>query len=497
MRRTDRDPFPSSPRRPGLRRRVTLAAALGAILAGLLAMSLALASPALATARKEPARAQQSQAQQSQARQSQAQTPRLQPPASPAPGTVDARLQPAQASEEPSADPGVFDVLQVNGVLDGIVADSIERALDRAAASGSKGLVLQVDSTHAVISDERLVELAEAIAGSDVPVYAWVGAKASAERRVAQLIAVTEELAVSVGSRFGNVGDLVVPESLLMPAFVAAAPELADSTVNDQEALDLGLAGRDSPTLAFFVLGLPGFESEVVEGDDGAERRPLSTIRFSKLSLLDGWLHSFASPAMAYLLFLIGGGLLIFELYTAGVGIAGVLGAGSFVLACFGLAGLPTRGWALALLVVAMLGYAIDVQTGIPRLWSAIATVCLVIGSLWLYSGLAISWITLAAGIVGLALSMTSGMPSMIRSRFGTPTIGREWMIGAIARAADDIAKEGVVIVGGAPWKARVNRTTPIRKDDPVRVVAIEGLYLEIEPEEGGARDYREMGRRK
>jgi membrane-bound serine protease (ClpP class) len=30
-------------------------------------------------------------------------------------------------------------------------------------------------------------------------------------------------------------------------------------------------------------------------------------------------------------------------------------------------------------------------------------------------------------------------------------------------------------------------------KGDPVRVVAIEGLYLEIEPEEGGARDYREM----
>ena len=32
-----------------------------------------------------------------------------------------------------------------------------------------------------------------------------------------------------------------------------------------------------------------------------------------------------------------------------------------------------------------------------------------------------------------------------------------------------------------------------IAKGDPVRVVAIEGLYLEIEPEEGGARDYREM----
>ena len=59
--------------------------------------------------------------------------------------------------------------------------------------------------------------------------------------------------------------------------------------------------------------------------------------------------------------------------------------------------------------------------------------------------------------------------------------------------ALEEIKKEGVVMIDDAPWRARVNRTTPIAAGDPVRVVAIEGLYLEIEPEEGGARDYREM----
>ena len=62
-----------------------------------------------------------------------------------------------------------------------------------------------------------------------------------------------------------------------------------------------------------------------------------------------------------------------------------------------------------------------------------------------------------------------------------------------ICLRAVGIKREGVVTIDGAPWKARGNRTTPIAKGDPVRVVAIEGLYLEIEPEEGGARDYREM----
>ena len=403
-------------------------------------------------------------------------------------------MSPGAQAQEDSIDPLIFDVVQISGFLDGIVADFIDTSIDRAEANGSGGLILQVNSTRSVITDERLVELAEKIAGSEVPIYAWVGPSgADARGEVAQLLATTDELAVAVGAEFGEFGELVIPESLLMPEFLAVADSLVENTVDEETVITFGLADRDSPTLAFFALDLPGFESEIDTTGDEAVRVPVSPVRFSKLSLFDGWMHTFASPAMTYLLFLIGAALLIFEFYTAGVGIAGVIGAGCFVIGCYGLDVLPTRPWALALLIIAMLGYAIDVQTGVAQLWSVIATICLVIGSLFLFDGFAISWITLLAGIVGISLSMISGMPSMIRTRFGTPTIGRDWMIGYMGEAAEEIKKEGVVLIDGAPWKARVNRTTPIAKGDPVRVVAIEGLYLEIEPEEGGARDYREM----
>ena len=400
-----------------------------------------------------------------------------------------ARSMPAQETLDPAA----FDVVQVSGLLDDIVADHLERLNAETERAGSGGLVLQVNSTDAVVSDERLVALARRIHEAEVPIYAWVGPSgASARGEVAQLLAVTDEIGVSVGSSYGEVGELVIPEELLSPEFLAVAESLRDRTVDEESVREFGLADRDSPILALFVLDLPGFESEIDDSGDEAVRVPVSTVRFWKLPLFDGWMHTFASPPMAYLLFLIGAGLLIFELFTAGVGIAGVIGAGSLILGCFGLAVLPTRWWALALLVIAMLGYAIDVQTGVPRAWSVIATVCLVIGSFFLFDGFAISWVTLLAGIVGVAVSMISGMPAMIRTRFGTPTIGREWMIGVMGEAAEPIRKEGVVVIDGAPWKARVNRTTPIAAGDPVRVVAIEGLYLEIEPEEGGARDYRE-----
>jgi membrane-bound serine protease (ClpP class) len=64
-------------------------------------------------------------------------------------------------------------------------------------------------------------------------------------------------------------------------------------------------------------------------------------------------------------------------------------------------------------------------------------------------------------------------------------------MVGEQGAALADIAPEGTVQVRGAPWRARTNRATPIMAGASVRVVAIDGLLLEVEPEDGGARDYR------
>ncbi|MCB0971666.1 MAG: hypothetical protein KDA97_09165, partial [Acidimicrobiales bacterium] len=87
------------------------------------------------------------------------------------------------------------------------------------------------------------------------------------------------------------------------------------------------------------------------------------------------------------------------------------------------------------------------------------------------------------------------GMPAMVRTRFSTPTIGREWMIGEEGAARTAVSPDGVVEVRGAPWRARTNRATPIAEGDPIRVVEVDGLLLEVEPLTGGAIDYREKRR--
>ena len=74
--------------------------------------------------------------------------------------------------------------------------------------------------------------------------------------------------------------------------------------------------------------------------------------------------------------------------------------------------------------------------------------------------------------------------------------MGREGMVGELGTAEVAISPEGVVVIREARWRARTNRATPIAAGEQARVIAVEGLVLEVEPESGGARDYRERRNR-
>lgn len=393
----------------------------------------------------------------------------------------------AQTSCEPGSGP--VSVVEVDGLIDPVVADLIHDQLDRATDACALALVLQLDSGGSVLSDGDVDRLVADVEGAEVPIGVWIGPSGSkATGEAVRLVAAADLTGIAPGS------SIEVTPALLEARGVEPddlGPVDVDERVGASRSVELDLVDNDAPTILEYVVQLDGFETEVVDG----RRQPVTEVTFGGLSLVGQLAHTVASPAVAYLLFVIGLSLLLFEMFTAGVGIAGMVGAGSLVLGCYGLAVLPTRPLGVALLLFSMFGYAIDVQTGVPRLWTGIATVSFVVGSLVLYDGVSISWLTLLIAFVGVTLGMVAGMPTMVRSRFSTPTIGRDWMIGELGSARTDIDPDGVITLRDAPWRARTNRATPIRKDEPARVVAIEGLVLEVEPEEGAARDHRERAR--
>jgi membrane-bound serine protease (ClpP class) len=389
------------------------------------------------------------------------------------------------------------------------MADFIHRSLQRATTDGAEALIIQMSSKGAVASRDRMAQLAREIHDSPVLVAIWVGPSGSSAFGLSgQLLGAAAVTGMSPGSHLGHFGDpLVVPGVDLR--FGNASDTLRNGTLSadqarQQGALRLGKNDTGTPVLGDMVVVLDGVTyngrtlatATVVTKDGEPRRQPIVSPRFFKLELVPRLMHTVASPPVAYLLLIIGLALLVFEFFTAGVGIAGVTGAVCFLLSCYGLAVLPARWWAVGLLVAAILAYAIDVQVGVPRFWTWAGSVMLVAGSLTLYHGLSLSWITLLGGIGGMLLTFLVGMPTMVRTRFATPTIGRAWMIGEMGEAVVPVDPDGVVRVRDAQWRARTNRATPIPAGDPIRVVAIDGIVLEVEPETGGARDHRERARR-
>jgi membrane-bound serine protease (ClpP class) len=430
---------------------------------------------------------------------------------------------PAGARLEPAG----IDVVQVQGLLDPPNVSLVRDAIADANTRGSTLLVLQIDSGGAV--DVDVTPLVRAIRASTVPVVAWVGPSGSNARGSAGLLVAAAHVAsVSPGSGIGPAAPLRLDQPGMHTDGQVAAdleglaettsrrPEgaraLVDTRLSADEAQRVGAINMVEPTLGELIVSLDGRVVVTAAGPrllstakvvgEGLDRRrqPNQDIRFDRLSLPDQILHTLTSPSIAYLLFVAGLALIVFEFYTAAIGLAGLAGAVALVAACLGFSHLPVRPWAVALLMLAVFGYAIDVQVGRPAVWTGIGSVALVVGSLRLYGGssrLDPPWWVLLIVIVGVLVFMLGALPAVIRTRFSTPTVGREGMVGAIGRAEVDVAPDGVVVIEGARWRARANRATPISAGEAARVVAIDGLVLEVEPETGDARDHREgRGRR-
>ncbi len=403
---------------------------------------------------------------------------------------------PADRDQVATADSQIR-IVKVAGLIDPVVKNYVLGQLDEAEADpGSLAVILWVNSNGSILDDEDYLDFATRLRESPLQIALWVGQTGSTARGgAAELAVVADLIGVTPNSTIGEIGERRLPAEWGDP-FGDSAAELETGMFTAAQAVEAGISVgplESVVNVGSFATELDDFEVFRCTNDEGdLETIPMTSARLSGLSLISQLFHTVASPEVAYLFFVIGLALLVFELFTAGVGVAGVLGAVFVALGSYGLAALPTRWWAIGLLLLSLLLMAIDIQTNVPRLYTILGLICFVFGTFLLYDGVPMSRVTAGAGIIGAFLYAYSGMPSMVRTRFSTPTIGRKWMIGEMGEALTSIDPEGTVKIRDVSWRAITNRATPVEKGGAVRVVGIDRLVLEIEPEEGAARDYRE-----
>ncbi len=299
---------------------------------------------------------------------------------------------------------------------------------------------------------------------------------------------------------------------------VKGRPGIPDKAINDAVAYIRGLAqerGRNAEwaekavreaaslsaedALAEGVIDLIAEDPEELlakadgrEVEVNGEIRTLETAALEIVEFLADWrtklLGVITNPTVAYLLLTLGVQALILEFYTGSI-VAGVFGGICILLGLYGLHVLPVDYAGLALI---LLGLALMVAEAFMPSFGVLGIgglVAFVAGSIMLLDtdvpGYGIPWYLVGSIAAVAAGLMLLTMTMLVRSRRRAVVSGVEQMLDSTGSVIDWTDERGRVRVQGEIWQARA--VQPIGPGARVRVKAIEGLTLVVEPESEGS----------
>lgn len=380
---------------------------------------------------------------------------------------------------------GTIDIVEVSGVLDRSMIDFAIGRIEAAQERGVEAVVIQLDS-QATVSD-RLLDLVDAIRAATVPVVVWVGPDpAVAYGGSVAILAAAPIRAAAPGVEIGYAAQLQAGgERFEVPEQIADDPVVVG--VDDVELVDL-----IAPSIANLLVELngtpvPGGEAEEVlvtleDGPDGST--PVPTV-FWEPGIGTRTLRLAVTPEAVFFFLVMGLMVAAFEFYAIGPGIAAAVAAACLLIASYGLVILPIRWWSVGLVVFALWLMTVDYQRGGAGAMTWVGAVVLFIGGLFITDAapqLAPSWWVVLVVVASALLWYMFAMTTVARSRFSTPTIGRDHMVGRLGVAVTAFSPLGEVEVDGARWSATAHREAGLTAGAAVQVVGVDGRYLEVEP---------------
>lgn len=414
-----------------------------------------------------------------------------------------ALAQPAQPSP-PSPARGEVILARVHSIIHPVSAELILDAIRAADESGAAALVLELSTPGGLLTSTR--EVTTAMLGARTPVVVWVGPDGSQNASAGFFILLAADVAAMapntntgaahpVGGQGedipGNLGEKMEQDASAYIRALAGRTgrnvELAEAAVvksrsfTAREALDGNLIDLIAPTLPELLQAIDG--RTVRKGSQEITLRTAgAAVREVELSSLRKVLAFVADPNIAYILLVLGGLGLYFELMSPGAILPGVVGAICLILAFFALSVLPVNVAGLALLLLALLFFVAEIKVVSNGLLSIGGVIALVLGSLMLFKTagamlqvslpLIATLVVFTVAVVGLMLFLA------IRAQ-GTPvSTGAEGMLHERGTARTAIAPRGKVFVHGELWDAVA--AEPVAAGETVEITAVHNLTLEV-----------------
>lgn len=198
-------------------------------------------------------------------------------------------------------------------------------------------------------------------------------------------------------------------------------------------------------------------------------------------------LQVITDPTIAYVLLLLGIYGIFFELMNPGVVAPGVIGAVAIIVALYALQLLPINYAGLTLLLLGIAFIISETFTPSFGILGIGGTIAFVVGSIFLFdtqhAAYQISWPVIAIMAAINVLIFVSVMSMLFKSKRKQLLHGTNVLIGAQGRTIGFIDLEGQAVINGEIWQVYAKQ--PIKADAGIKVIAVKGLRLEVEPING------------
>ncbi|HET8551087.1 MAG TPA: nodulation protein NfeD [Gammaproteobacteria bacterium] len=402
-------------------------------------------------------------------------------------------------------------VITIDGPIGPATSDYVDSALKQAAARHAHVVILTLDTPGGLATAMR--DIIQHILASPVPVVGYVAPEGARAASAGTYILYATDIAAMapttnlgaatpvplMGSEKAPSQNLTAEQRKVLNDSIAYIRALAQkrgrnadwaekavreaASLPAEAALKKHVVDLVAPSIGALLVAIDG-RRVTTDGRTVVLHTRNLAIRPIEPNWRTQFLSVITNPTLAYLLFL--GGILgiIIEATHPGLIFPGVVGAICLLIGLFAFQILPVNYAGLALIV---LGVGLMAAEAFVTSFGSLGVggvAAFVIGSVLLMNTHAPGFTIRLSVIVGVAAAVSICLLLLItfavRAHRRKVVTGAEEMIGAIALPVKAFSGTGQVRVHGEIWRAR--STSRVGKDQQVKVVAMNGLTLDVEP---------------
>jgi membrane-bound serine protease (ClpP class) len=399
--------------------------------------------------------------------------------------------------------------IRIQGTINPPIASFITESIVKAEESGSEALLILMDTPGGL--DTSMRDIIKGIMESNIPVIVYVypsGARAASAGSV--ILLASHIAAMAPGTNAGaahpvSVGqekaDKVMMEKVAKDAEAyvrsiakqrgrneewAAKSVKESASITATDAVDNKVADLVAASIDELLEKIDGKKVETKKGKvvlktkDKKAAEVVMPFKYKFLSYI-------SDPNVAYILMMIGIYGILFEIYSPGAIFPGVAGGISLILALYAFQTLPISYAGLALILLAVIFFILELKVVSYGALGIAGTISLVIGSIMLVdlpsSVLSISYATIIIVAVLTGIFFFGVLTYAVRAQLSKIKTGREGLVGEEGVAQTDVFEGGKVFVYGEIWNGKSEE--PISKGEKVIVIAVDGLVVEVKKKGG------------